>query len=32
MVGAVSFWDLKLVHDEVTTEKAAEQRQKQCDG
>ena len=23
MVGAVSFWDLKLVHDEVTAEKAA---------
>ena len=25
MVGAVSFWELKLVHDEVTAENAAEQ-------
>jgi len=28
MVGAASFWELKVVHDEVTAEKAAEQ----CDG
>jgi hypothetical protein len=28
MVGAAAFWDLKLVYDEVTAEKAAEQ----CDG